>query len=205
MTRMKDKDSLKSKREAALLEAACRVIHSKGLHQARMADIAKEAGTSYGLAYHYFKNKNDLFEAIIEKWWNGLFGAMALFDTTLESAEEKLAAIVDYFLDQYVNTPDLLHFFNSEISRSTVNLTPERLKDFKRFIASVEAIIKKGQEEGAFTKTVNARYLAYLFLGGLDAVISSMVLDQQLIASERQKNNIADRLLSGFLNGARER
>ena len=53
-------NSKKNKVEA-IFEAACRVIREKGYHQARMADIAREAGISYGLVYHYYNSKSDLF------------------------------------------------------------------------------------------------------------------------------------------------
>ena len=56
-------------RQAAIFDAACRVIRDKGFHQARMADIAREAGISYGLVYHYFGSKAELFEALVEEWF----------------------------------------------------------------------------------------------------------------------------------------
>lgn len=37
-----------------------------------MADIAREADVSYGLVYHYFKNKEELFDAAPAGWWDGL-------------------------------------------------------------------------------------------------------------------------------------
>ena len=40
-----------------LMDAAIRVFARKGLAAAKMADIAAEAGASYGLAYHYFESK----------------------------------------------------------------------------------------------------------------------------------------------------
>lgn len=55
--------SLRKNKEEAIFDAAVRIIKQKGFHKARTSDIANEAGISYGLVYHYYYNKEDLFEA----------------------------------------------------------------------------------------------------------------------------------------------
>lgn len=47
-----------------LLEAGRTVFESKGFREARVDDIAAEAGTSHGTFYLYFANKDELFEAL---------------------------------------------------------------------------------------------------------------------------------------------
>ncbi|HDM77158.1 MAG TPA: TetR/AcrR family transcriptional regulator, partial [Deltaproteobacteria bacterium] len=68
--------SQKESKQEAIFRAALKVIKKRGFHKARMADIAAEAGTSYGLVYHYFASKEDLFDAIQERWWGRLFELM---------------------------------------------------------------------------------------------------------------------------------
>ena len=53
----KDWEEFKKEKQSVIFEAALKVIKEKGFHQARMSDIAEAAGVSYGLVYHYFKNK----------------------------------------------------------------------------------------------------------------------------------------------------
>ena len=59
-TRKPDKRSL-------ITEAAVEVFAEKGFRQARVSDIAKKAGVADGTIYLYFKNKEDLFAAIIQR------------------------------------------------------------------------------------------------------------------------------------------
>jgi len=113
----------KKTKEAAIFDAACSVIRDKGFHQARITDIAQAAGISYGLVYHYFKSKTDLFDAILKEWWGGLFATMDLCDAEDLDVREKLSAIINYFLDMYEKRPDMVHIFITEISRSSANLT----------------------------------------------------------------------------------
>src|SRR5947209_4210602 len=48
-----------------LLEAAIVVFNERGYHAARVDDIVKVAKTSHGTFYLYFRNKEDLFLALV--------------------------------------------------------------------------------------------------------------------------------------------
>jgi TetR/AcrR family fatty acid metabolism transcriptional regulator len=193
----------KKEKEAAIFDAACRVIRQKGFHQARMADIAHEAGISYGLVYHYFGSKADLFDALIEEWWGGLFREMDRLAEGDFPVERRLGGIAEYFLDQFTLRPDLVHLFITEFSRSSANLTPERLMYFKKFMDRTEAIIRKGQESGHIRSDLKARYLRYAFLGSVEALLSAMVLENQAVTSDDQRKRLARAVLTMFLEGAR--
>ncbi len=190
-------------KQTAIFDAACRVIREKGFHQARITDIAQEAGISYGLVYHYFKNKAYLFDAIVAEWWGGLFSMMEECDKKYSLVEDKLGALVGYFLHQYEKRPDLVHVFITEISRSSANLTPERLKFFKSFMDRIEDIIARGQAENTVRNDVKARYMTYIFLGAIETFFSTLVLENYPIKGKAQKHRIASSILTVFFNGAR--
>ena len=54
-------------RRAQILDAAMRVFAQKGFVRATNKDIAREAGITPGLIYHYFDNKEAVFTAIFEE------------------------------------------------------------------------------------------------------------------------------------------
>ncbi|MGD8229301.1 MAG: TetR/AcrR family transcriptional regulator [Desulfobacteraceae bacterium] len=195
--------AFKKEKEEAILEAALKIIKGKGFHRARMSDIAREANISYGLVYHYFKTKDDLFEAILYRWWDGLFQLMKDINKDRSDVQVKLRHIIDYFLDTYQDNPALVNIFITEISRSTSNLTEARLEYFKKFMSLTEAIIVEGQKNKTLRKDFKARYLTYIFLGALEAFISTMVLADQNIKGDVQKKRIVESILEVFLNGAR--
>jgi TetR/AcrR family fatty acid metabolism transcriptional regulator len=199
----KDSGSYKKDKEAAIFEAALRIIKQRGFHRARMSDIAKEAGISYGLVYHYFENKEDLFDAIFNSWWEGLFRSMEEIEGKGYDVNEKLRRIILYFLDTYQSRPELVNIFITEISRSTANLTARRLGYFKKFMALTEGVIMAGQKENLLRGDFKARYLTYIFLGALETFVSAMVLADQKIKGDVQKERIAESILEVFLNGAK--
>jgi TetR/AcrR family fatty acid metabolism transcriptional regulator len=198
-------DAPKKEKEAAIFEAALKTIKQKGFHKARMSDIASEAGISYGLVYHYYKNKEDLFDAIIDRWWEGLFQIMDNLKRKDCPADDKLRQIISYFLDTYQRNPELVNVFVTEISRSTANLTQERLERFKSFMSLTEAVIKEGQKKGVLRDDLRARYLTYIFLGALETFVSTMVLADERVKGDAQKERIAGSILEVFLNGAGRR
>ena len=51
----------------ALLDAAERVFYDKGVSRASLDDIAREAGATRGAIYWHFKDKVDLFAAMLER------------------------------------------------------------------------------------------------------------------------------------------
>lgn len=57
---------LKEERRDALMAAARQVFARKGLAASKMTDLAKAAGISYGLVYHYFPDKESVFAALVE-------------------------------------------------------------------------------------------------------------------------------------------
>jgi len=190
-------------KEAIIFDAACRVIRKKGFHQARITDIAQEAGISYGLVYHYFKSKTQLFDVILAEWWNGLFAKMDECEANFHRVEDKLGALVSYFLDQYEKQSDLVHIFITEISRSSTNLTPPRLVYFKSFMDRVEMIISQAQLEHIIRTDIRPRYLTYIFLGAVETFVSTMVLENHPLRGKNQKQRIAKSLLTVFFSGAR--
>lgn len=189
--------------KTAIFDAACSVIRDRGFHQARITDIARQAGISYGLVYHYFGSKSDLFDAIINEWWTGLFSMMEECFAQESSVESKLASILDYFLAQYEERPELVHIFITEISRSAANLTPERLEFFKLFFDKTERIMAQGQSAGILRTDMKARYLTYIFVGALEGFVSAMVLANQPLKGRNHKKRVSGSLLEVFFNGAR--
>jgi AcrR family transcriptional regulator len=82
-------------RRPALLEAAATVIRRRGLENARVADVAEEAGTSAPSVLYYFASKaellNEALTSVEERFYEELAASLA----EIESAPERLAVIVD--------------------------------------------------------------------------------------------------------------
>lgn len=56
---------IKDDRQKQILTSALRVFIRKGFAAAKMCDIASEAGISYGLMYHYFQSKDEIYTELV--------------------------------------------------------------------------------------------------------------------------------------------
>lgn len=59
-------EQIKDERRSQILLSALKIFTRKGFSATKMSDIAKDTGISYGLVYHYFKSKDDIYTELIE-------------------------------------------------------------------------------------------------------------------------------------------
>src|ERR1700686_5358545 len=83
-------DRRREKTRVDLIQAAERVISSKGYHQTRIADIATEADVGLGTFYLHFKTKNEIFIELIEHGAAKLREMINCAKAGVESVEDKL-------------------------------------------------------------------------------------------------------------------
>ena len=57
-----------------ILEAAATVFSQKGFHQAKMDEIAKQAGVAKGTLYYNFSGKSKLFAATVTEGMEKIIG-----------------------------------------------------------------------------------------------------------------------------------
>jgi len=50
-----------------LMAAALKIFAQKGLHRARMADVAREMGVAHGSLYNYVESKEALFYLLVDR------------------------------------------------------------------------------------------------------------------------------------------
>ena len=67
---------IREEQKERILKAARTIFAYKGYSETKMTDIAAAAKVSYGLAYHYFKDKDELFTKIIEAALNSSVALM---------------------------------------------------------------------------------------------------------------------------------
>jgi TetR/AcrR family transcriptional regulator, fatty acid metabolism regulator protein len=192
----------KSDREKIIIEAALKVFSRKGYADTRMADIAREADMSYGLVYHYFENKEKLFDAIVEEWWTGFYNELEVLKKRPAPTDEKLIGIIRYLLNVYKSTPNQISIFVTEVSRGFVYHAHTRGRDkFNRLFALCQEIIMEGQTKGFLRNDIQAHYLTYVFLGAIDSFLSVMILGDETLTPGREKR-IIDGIIQVFLHGA---
>jgi AcrR family transcriptional regulator len=76
-----------------LIETATKLAHRRGFRETSLADIAEAARVPVGNVYYYFKTKEELAEAVVERHLEDFRAARAEWNR-LSSAKERLLAFV---------------------------------------------------------------------------------------------------------------
>ncbi|HME69835.1 MAG TPA: TetR/AcrR family transcriptional regulator [Myxococcota bacterium] len=164
-------------KRSLILDAAIKVFARKGYHGCRVSDIAREADIAYGLVYHYFTNKEEILRTIFEERWSGfleLVDEIAARDT---SVEDKLVSIAALMLNAYRVRPDWVKVLVLELQRSWRFAEPGQIRAVGLLFQSVARILRAGQEARELRPDLDPDVACYVFIGALEMVITSLVLD----------------------------
>ena len=77
----------------AILEAAERAFLGAGYHQAKMSDVAREAGVSIGTLYNYFDSKEQVFSSLVEAGRAEFLAALDVVDPSVSPLERAFAIV----------------------------------------------------------------------------------------------------------------
>jgi len=94
----------KDSRPGEILEAALDCFAERGFAATRLEDVAARAGVTKGTAYLYFKNKEELFKAVVSRY---LVPAIEQFEAAARApgpVSEQLTSIAAMFVENVYNT-----------------------------------------------------------------------------------------------------
>jgi TetR/AcrR family fatty acid metabolism transcriptional regulator len=171
-----DRSIASEDKRTRILDAAIRVFAQHGYHEARVGDIAEDAGVAHGLLYHYFASKDDVLRTIFVENWGQLIARFRAVEVANEPAGEKLEGIAKILLRTWRNDPALVTVMVREVARS--HQLQDRVDEVREAFAIVQRIVEEGQAAGAFRRDVDSRFASWLFYGGLEEVLTGWVLGQ---------------------------
>ncbi len=85
---------------ARLLEAADELLGEKSFEAISVRDVAERAGVNKTLVFYYFTSKADLFDRVLERYYDAHTKALQdAFDAATGPLPERLHGLVDAYLD----------------------------------------------------------------------------------------------------------
>lgn len=145
-------EEIRNERINLILESALRLFVMKGYDAVNLDEVTKEAKCSHGLLYHYFKGKDELYLAVINKKVSPFINEMIqgisfeqkakyVMHDLLKETLKKIKAVDEK------NAWKIYLFLNIHLQKSLF-LVPkqERTPMFSKILE----LIKRGQQEGDF-------------------------------------------------------
>lgn len=180
-----------------LLEAAARVFAERGFNGASLDEVAATAGFTKGAVYSNFKNKDDLFMALLESEYERAMRALhdTLDATSDDPPEDHIGEFIKLVQEQFDTDDDYWAALYQEFCAYAVRSPSARtrLAEFEQAdIESIARIIEDGRKrngiEGAEPPEHAARFVEALIRGlhnmrliDPDAVDRSMIESAMLM------------------------
>jgi len=190
-------------KRSKILESAIRVFADKGYHGTRISDIARDAEIAYGLVYHYFKNKDDILDAIFVDRWGDFIETVEAIAGESKPLEEKLVALAELILNSDPEQSQWLKVLIFEIQRTQRFSDPDRMRIVSQLFVAITRLLREAQAKGELREEIDPDLACYIFIGGIDIVVTSRVLE--LIPAEEDERGhyakVARTVVDLFLNG----
>jgi len=195
------KDREKRFRRHEILAAAKTVFAEKGYDGAILEEIAERAEFSKATLYTYFKDKQDLFYAVLEDGLDRLFDSVKdIVGQDLPSLS-KLRLIVKRAIEYMEEDRDFFRVLTPERAGLTDTRHPElRKRVLPKLVAFIELaalVLKQGIDEGKI-KEVDPREVANLLFGMIHSTVIWWLLEGAKGPLAEKSEAILDVLLDGI-------
>jgi AcrR family transcriptional regulator len=147
---MKKKDTIDR-----IIAAAKSEITVRGVDGAKVENIAKEAGVTKQLIYHYFKTKDLLYSATLESVAKNIDILSEVEEFKELSGRRAISRVIDMIVDEFISNPGYaaLTLDQALHSGEHISESSEFIPKIKLFIAEViSPILERGVERGEFKK-----------------------------------------------------
>jgi AcrR family transcriptional regulator len=195
---MSPKPDVSEERKGQIMNAAEDVFAQKGFSNARMDDIAEETGLSKGTLYLYYKSKDDLIIAILDRIFQREFKAFENLDFTSMSATDAIWTFTEKTSKDVKMMMRLLPITYEFMGLAFRNKFVQ--KTFKAYLHHyldlLMPIIQHGIDTGEF-RSADAKEIAIAMGAVIEGTLLLWVYDNSLIDPEQHIRSGMKLLLEG--------
>lgn len=141
-----------------ILAAAKHEFAKYGLGGARVDRIATRAKSNKRMLYHYFGNKESLFQRTLEDAYGDFRKAEAALNIEQDDPVTAMRRLVAFTWDYYLDNPEFITLVNSENLHKAKHIKGSKTMDVlnRPFVARMEELLNKGATMGVFRKRLDA-------------------------------------------------
>jgi AcrR family transcriptional regulator len=199
-------EEIREARREQILQAARQVFAEQGFHGTRMSDIAQAIGVSQGTLYHYFRNKDELFLAVLNTWNEQLETMVKQLSGSGVSSVDKLWTVSQVAVNFFETGEDLLPVLIEYWAYILHN--PEAATAFRELFLTMQKsfkdILQQGIETGEF-KPIDVEILSTVPLIILDGItLLTAVAGKDLINPAELVIQVQKLIFEGLLTKVEE-
>ncbi len=183
---------------AQILEAAAREFAAAGLGGARVGRIAAQAGVNVRMLYYYFRSKDALFLAVLERTYARVREAEKRLELDQGPPEDALRRLVRFTWEYQIAHPEFITLVNSENLHQGRHLKRSSLiqRLHAPLLETIGRLLERGVREGVFRRGVDPMQLyitiaslGYFYLSNRHTL--SAIFGRDLIAPRQRAERLA--------------
>ena len=155
-------------RSDSILDAARTAFAEHGFENTSVAQIARLAGISDGLLYRYFRNKRDVLNEVLRRFYE-----RTMIDLEAIAAQERpfaaqLQELIRRHLQTFVDDVDLCRLFFAEVRTQTdYAVSPIRALN-QRYTSIATGLVQKAASRGEIREGIDPRLVRDLIFGTVE-------------------------------------
>lgn len=174
-----------------ILNAAARLIHVQGYQSTSLDDVLRESGVGKGNFYYYFKSKEDLGYAIIDRITQG-FVERSL-EPAFADAEADPVAQIHAFLDRVLEAQRQRNCIGGCVMGNLASELSDVHEGFRQRLAGIfdlwrvhlAEVVSRGQARGRLRADMDASRVAQFLVAGLEGSILLSKVTKDITVMER--------------------
>lgn len=184
-----------------ILDAAARVFAGKGFYNAKIKDVADEAGVAHGTVYLYFESKDELLISLFRESLREVVKYVKSEIQKEKDAEDKLRRMISLQLELIETNPDLTALMLVELPQTGKFLSSDSLDELAAYIDMIADILREGVAEKIFDESMDADVVATVIYSGIQGIATRWVLEKMTYPLKE----VADKISKTFLKGIKPR
>jgi AcrR family transcriptional regulator len=181
-----------------ILNAAKKEFAKNGLGGARVDEIAERAKANKRMIYHYFGNKEALFQTVLEAAYLDIRTAEQKLELENLAPRDALEKLVRFTWQYYLTNPEFITLVNSENLHKALHLKKSSVIAplSEQFIGMVGGLIDRGVEDGSFRPgidpvqlNITVAAIGYYYL--TNRFTGSIVFQRDLMSEDALEERIA--------------
>ncbi len=188
-----------------ILDMAEREFQRRGVSRTSLEQIARAAGVTRGAVYWHFRNKADLFNAMLNRVTLPLeaeiekIGERTLDDPVAQIRNSYVAALRATVADPQARRVFEVALFKVEHGHALRGVHERRLAGLRNRVANVERGLRRAARLGLWKSALPARAAAQGVEALVDGLISNWMIDPQAFDLVR----VGEQALDAYLRGLR--
>ena len=182
-----------------IINGAIKIFARKGFYNAKVSEIAREAGVADGTIYLYFKSKDDILITLFEDRMDWVIAELTEYLANETEPKTKLRKLVGFHYKLLTKHRDLLDVLTIELRQSSKFMKEYNNVKFKAFLNIIGDIVREGQLEGCFRQDISPDMFKRAFYGAVDALALQRLLSPRNRGSfKHTMNELIEMLIRGI-------